>query len=81
MAELTESCAFVLWHGQRKFTFRKQEEQTAGGEEHNIANVGLPGNIIVFMARSRQERDMWVLALEQEINRHAGTVGESLKTY
>jgi hypothetical protein len=69
-------CAFVVWHGQRKFTFKSQE-----GEEHNVPSVGLPGNIVVFMARSRPERDMWVMALGQEINRHASTVGEKLSIY
>ena len=49
-----------------------------GGDSHTIANVGLPGDIIVFMARSRVERDLWVGALQQEINRHASTVGERI---
>jgi hypothetical protein len=43
-----------------------------------MASVGLPGDIAVFMARSRVERDLWVMALGQEINRHASTVGEKL---
>jgi hypothetical protein len=34
-------CAFVVWHGQRKFTFKSQVEHAAyGGEKHKIANVG-----------------------------------------
>lgn len=75
-------CAFVVWHGQRKFTFKSQLQQAAhGGEKHKIANVGLPGDIVVFMARSRVERDMWVNALRQEINRHPSTVGEQLSIY
>ena len=69
----------MVWHGQRKFTFKQQN--ASKGEEPNIANVGLPGNIAVFVARSRPERDMWVMALEQEINRHASTVGEKLDIY
>jgi len=36
-----------------------------------MASVGLPGDIVV-------ERDLWVIALGQEINRHAGTVGEKV---
>ena len=75
-------CAFAVWHGQRKFTFKSQVEYAAnGGEKHNIASVGLPGDIVVFMARSRVERDMWVSALGQEINRHASTVGEPIDIY
>jgi hypothetical protein len=75
-------CAFVVWHGQRKFTFKSQIEYAAyGGEKHKIANVGLPGDIVVFMARSRVERDMWVSALGQEINRHGSTMGEPIKVY
>jgi len=52
-----------------------------GGDAHNIASVGLPGNIAVFMARSRVERDMWVSALRLEINRNASTIGEQLSIY
>ena len=75
-------CAFVVWHGQRKFTFKSQVEHAAyGREKHKIANVGLPGDIVVFMARSRVERDMWVSALGQEINRHGSTVGEPINIY
>ena len=74
-------CAFVVWHGQRRFTFQKQDQQNANGDKHKIASVGLPGNIIVFMARSRLERDMWVSALGQEISRHASTVGEKISIY
>ena len=73
-------CAFVVWHGQRKFTFKPQID-AYGGEKHKIASVGLPGDIVVFIARSRVERDMWVRALGQEINRHASTVGEPLDIY
>jgi hypothetical protein len=65
----------------RKFTFKKQTQTTDGGETHSIANVGLPGKSIVFMARSRPERDMWVSALGHEINHHASTVGEALDVY
>jgi Pleckstrin homology domain len=59
--------------------FRSQAHQHAYvGEDHKMASVGLPGDIAVFMARSRVERDLWVMALGQEINRHASTVGEKL---
>ena len=72
-----------MWHGKRKFTFRSQVQQIGSteSEKHSIANVGLPGDILVFMARSRFERDLWVMALAQEINRHASTVGEQLHIY
>jgi len=66
----------------RKFTWKKQTQQAAqGGEQHRVAQVGLPGKIVVFMARSRPERDMWVSALGQEINHHASTIGEALDVY
>ena len=79
---INHRCAFVVWHGQRRFTFKSQVEHAAyGGEKHKIASVGLPGDIVVFIARSRVERDMWVSALGQEINRHASTVGEPLEIY
>jgi len=74
------SCAFVVWQGHRKYTFREQLS-TYSSERHSIASVGLPGDIVVFMARSRVERDMWVNALGHEINRHASTAGEKLHVY
>jgi Pleckstrin homology domain len=75
-------CAFVVWHGQRKITFRTQKQAAAEGrEKHSIASVGLPGNIAVFLARSRVERDLWVSAIAQEITHHTSTLGEELKLY
>ena len=70
----------MVWHGHRKYTFREQLS-TYSSERHSIASLGLPGDIVVFMARSRVERDMWVNALGHEINRRASTVGEELHVY
>lgn len=71
----------MVWHGQRKFTFGTQAEQTRDEDKRKIASVGSPGDMIVFMARSRVERDMWVNALGQEISRHASTVSEQITFY
>jgi hypothetical protein len=67
-----------VWHGQRRFAFQRPDQFVNNGEAYKVARVGLPGDIVVFMARSRLERDMWVSALGQEISRHASTVGEKL---
>jgi len=70
------SCAFVVWHAKKQFTFG-----WPFSKNNTTPNVGLPGDIIVFMARSRPERDMWVSALGQEINRHATTNEDKLEFY
>lgn len=76
---------FVLWHGQRKGWFRaseddvkeeqkkkKQESGGVGGKRNKLKRVsqlGATGRAIVFKARSRAERDHWVLGIETEIER------------
>ena len=73
-------CAFALWHGHRKLTFRMQKQATGEGKEkHSVPNVGLPGDIVILMARSRVERDLWVTALGQEIIQYGNALGEELK--
>lgn len=77
--------SFVIWINTRKTIFRESTEigpAAAGsadgdGSERNngwqrwrrVAALGTPGLSVVFKARSRAERDKWVLALETEIDR------------
>ncbi|OJD23260.1 hypothetical protein ACJ73_05385 [Blastomyces percursus] len=63
---------FVLWQNARKTVFRSQEERGDGAGERKwkrVSTLGVPGRSIVFKTRSRTERDMWVLAIETEIDR------------
>ncbi|KAJ4336671.1 hypothetical protein N0V87_005233 [Didymella glomerata] len=69
---------FVIWHGKAKSWFRA-EEGAGGGEQERkegkrtrikrVAKLGSKGRSVVFRARSRAERDHWVLAIQNEIER------------
>ncbi|KAF2870754.1 meiotically up-regulated gene 56 protein [Massariosphaeria phaeospora] len=69
---------FVVWHGKSKSWFRAQEG-AGGGEKRakegkrtrlkRVAKLGSKGRSLVFRARSRAERDHWVLAIQNEIER------------
>lgn len=74
--EDTATC-FVIWHASRKALFRG-ETSTASTKDagkgkkrrwRQVPALGVPGRSIVFKARSRTERDMWVLAIATEIDR------------
>jgi hypothetical protein len=71
---------FVLWTGQHKGWFRAREaaaaeqqgqQKTAGTRNKlkRVSQLGTKGRAIVFKARSRAERDHWVLGIETEIER------------
>lgn len=72
---------FVIWHGKAKSWFRA-EEGAGGGEQtrkegkrmklKRVAKLGSTGRSVVFRARSRAERDHWVLAIQNEIERVQG---------
>lgn len=67
----TATC-FVVWHNTRKTLFRRQEEKGRGEIQtkwRKVAALGVVGRSIVFKTRSRAERDLWVLAIESEIDR------------
>ncbi|KAL6162174.1 hypothetical protein ACJQWK_11928 [Exserohilum turcicum] len=69
---------FVIWYGKAKSWFRA-EEGAGGGEQNRkegkrtklkrVAKLGSTGRSLVFRARSRAERDHWVLAIQNEIER------------
>lgn len=69
---------FVIWQPRSKGWFRQPKSAGNGlGEEvktklKRVANLGKKGRTIVFKARSRAERDHWVLAIGTEIERLQG---------
>lgn len=75
---------FVLWHSKSKSWFRssgkvddvkeQQKKAEAGGagkrgKLKRVSQLGTTGRSIVFKARSRAERDHWVLGISNEIER------------
>lgn len=74
--EDTMTC-FVVWHAQRKSIFRSPGEfDSDGGAKEGkrqklkrVSQLGVPGRSVVFKARSRAERDHWVMAIGMEIER------------
>ncbi|KAF2401626.1 hypothetical protein EJ06DRAFT_580904 [Trichodelitschia bisporula] len=73
-------CCFVVWRARRKGFFREGKEGGGGGLGLGLKRVsalGKQGRGMVFRARSRVERDRWVLALGGEIERGVG--GEDVR--
>lgn len=61
---------FVLWFGKKRPI--KNHAKKSQKLKLRLANrLGVSGTSMVFLTRSRQERDLWVLALNQEIERVA----------
>ncbi|RMZ77061.1 hypothetical protein DV738_g4561, partial [Chaetothyriales sp. CBS 135597] len=72
---------FVVWKNKTKSWFRTEEGGGQSGDDSDsnkegkrsklkrVAKLGVEGRGIVFKCRSRVERDHWVLALSQEIER------------
>ncbi|KAF2708610.1 meiotically up-regulated gene 56 protein [Pleomassaria siparia CBS 279.74] len=79
---------FVVWHGKSKSWFRA-EEGAGGGEKSakegtrrrlkRVAKLGSKGRSVVFRARSRAERDHWVLAIQNEIEKVQGGKNEDFR--
>ncbi|KAF2676916.1 hypothetical protein K458DRAFT_320905 [Lentithecium fluviatile CBS 122367] len=79
---------FVVWHGKSKSWFRAEEGAGAGesvakqGKRtklKRVAKLGSKGRSVVFRARSRAERDHWVLAIQNEIERVQGGRSEDFR--
>ncbi|KAI9816288.1 MAG: hypothetical protein M1827_001890 [Pycnora praestabilis] len=69
--EDTMTC-FVIWQVKKKSMFKGTEEKTPGKVQQRLKRVsqlGVPGRSIVFMTRSRAERDHWVMSIGVEIER------------
>jgi hypothetical protein len=64
-------CCFVLWRPLNKGWFRKPggDGEEKGTRLKRVTKLGATGRTSVFRARSRAERDHWVLALAAEIER------------
>ncbi|KAL4749910.1 hypothetical protein BDW72DRAFT_194376 [Aspergillus terricola var. indicus] len=75
---------FVIWQPIRKGLFRAKEREVGGGDNGDgsgsgrvktrqtlkqVSKLGVHGRTIVFKARSRVEKDRWVLCIASEINR------------
>lgn len=69
--EDTMTC-FVIWQATRK-SFFKANDQTEEGKTRQrlryVSTLGVPGRSMVFKARSRAERDHWVMSVGMEIER------------
>ena len=79
---------FVVWHGKSKSWFRAEEGAGAGESSRKqgkrttlkrVAKLGSKGRSVVFRARSRAERDHWVLAVQNEIERVQGGRSEDFR--
>lgn len=73
---------FVIWRSQKKSWFKSSQsmddiregEKDQSGKRQQLKRVsalGATGRSVVFKARSRAERDHWVLAIQVEIERLA----------
>lgn len=60
---------FVLWHGSRRSVFTKRDEEGGKVATRLVPPLGHTGKTIVFKARSRLERDAWVMSITMEIER------------
>lgn len=60
---------FVLWRGARRSIFTKRDDEGTKLATRMVPPLGHTGKAIVFKARSRLERDTWVLNITMEIER------------
>lgn len=63
---------FVVWQPLSKSYFRAQEVGAQGKAKRSLRHVstlGKHGRTIVFKARSRVEKDRWVMSISSEIDR------------
>jgi hypothetical protein len=70
----TMTC-FVLWHGSRRSIFTKRDEE-GNKVRRKVTPLGQGGKSVVFKARSRLERDAWVMSIAMEIERLNAHVGQ-----
>ena len=66
---------FVIWQPQTKSFFKMNEEQDSGTSRQRlryVSKLGVKGRSVVFKARSRAERDHWVMSIGMEIDRLQG---------
>ncbi|EFE41562.1 PH domain protein [Trichophyton verrucosum HKI 0517] len=71
-ADEDTATTFVIWNNTRRVLFHGEEERDGNQKTRrwrHVSRLGTSGRSIVFKARSRAERDLWVLAIETEIDR------------
>lgn len=64
--------SFVIWQPLQKNFFRARERSEQGETKRTLRHVpklGVHGRTMVFKARSRVEKDRWVLSISSEIDR------------
>lgn len=71
-----EALCFVMWTARRRKAFLGVDTIDVDETNNSVSRLGVPGRSMVYMARSRQERDLWVQVLGNEIERSysCGTV-------
>ncbi|KAF3289731.1 hypothetical protein TWF970_003491 [Orbilia oligospora] len=60
---------FVVWHGAKHTSIRSKDDGGKRARVKRVTALGSTGKSMVFKARSRQERDLWVMAIGVEIER------------
>ncbi|PWW73126.1 hypothetical protein C7212DRAFT_347149 [Tuber magnatum] len=75
--EDTMTC-FVIWHGMRRNIFKTKDDE-GKTVRHRVTALGQTGKSIVFKARSRLERDAWVMSIGMEIERLNATAPEDIR--
>ncbi|KAF3904820.1 hypothetical protein ABW20_dc0104806 [Dactylellina cionopaga] len=60
---------FVVWHGPKRTSIKSKDDDTKRARVKRVTALGSAGKSMVFKARSRQERDLWVMAIGVEIER------------
>ncbi|ODQ54458.1 hypothetical protein SAICODRAFT_54524 [Saitoella complicata NRRL Y-17804] len=63
---------FVVWQGRRRKVLSRNGDNNArilSSGVRSVSRLGVAGKGTIFKTRSRQERDMWVTALQLEIER------------
>lgn len=63
---------FVIWQATKKSFFKAREDSEEGKTRQRlryVSRLGVPGRGMVFKARSRAERDHWVMSVGMEIER------------
>lgn len=59
---------FVVWHG-RTANWTSKDEKSGKSVRRTVTKLGTMGRAEVFKARSRLERDLWVMGIAMEIER------------
>ncbi|KAG8526560.1 uncharacterized protein KY384_008761 [Bacidia gigantensis] len=73
---------FVIWQPRNKSWLRASPDDAGPGKMRqrlrHVSRLGVPGRSIVFRARSRAERDHWVMSIGMEIDR-LSNAGEDIR--